>query len=296
MKNLLPGQLKVSVIFLITERCNLKCPYCFLSDRRSRASVPVNVFRKVVRRHRPLYLQLSGGEPTMHPDFEEIVQRSVRRPMLTQMTINGLRAAQRLQFFKKLPVKPVTAVSLDAAGPTHDLIRNREGLFDDVMETLDFLLSIRAPAALSATIFGPGQVETLPGGNMDQVEPLVRLAERLGVAIGIQPANPAPPEVRRELARELKKLNSPRVAASPAFLRLLEGPAPGPCLYNITHISYDAGGRPLPTSPGNCYFLDNCDECFYACVREPSVVFRGAFFESAAHFAQLALRHQRIFP
>ncbi len=282
--------LKLSVIFLITERCDLRCPYCFLSDKLGPKSVPSSDFRKIVRRHSPAYLQLSGGEPTLHPEFEDIIRWCARRPMLTQLTTNGAGTLRRIRFFEELAIKPVTAISLDAADETQDRIRGRQELFSNIMETIDFLKSIGAPAALSSVVFGPGQVETLPDGNINQIRPLVRLAERLKLTIGIQPMSPSPMEVRRALASELRKLNSPAVAASPAFLRLLDDPHPGPCLYKKTHISYGADGNPLPTDPGNCYFLDNCDDCAYACVREPSVIFEGAFLESAAHFARLSLR------
>lgn len=289
-RNLLPGLMKFSVIFLITERCNLRCPYCFLDDRRGGASVPLDKFKAVIRKHRPLYLQLTGGEPTAHPEFEPLVRWCARRPMATQMTINGRGALKRIRFFEDLKIKPIAALSLDAAGPEHDRIRNRAGLFDEIMETFKFLKSIRAPAGISAVIFGPDQVPSYPRGNIDQIGPLIKLAERLRVPIGIQPMNPAPLETRRALARELTRLRSPRVAGSPAFIRMLDDPAPpGPCNYNRTHISYDADANPLPTRPGGCYFLDNCDKCFYACVREPSVVFHGALPESALHFARMAV-------
>ncbi|MEW5945887.1 MAG: radical SAM protein [bacterium] len=287
----MPGRWRFSVIFLVTDRCNLNCPYCFLADRRSAANVPLERFREIIQRHRPLYLQLTGGEPTVHPQFEEMVRWCVRRPMLTQFVTNGRGALPRIRFFEELRIRPLTAFSLDAAAPAvHDRIRGRRGLFDEIMEGVRFLRAIRAPAALSAVVFGPGQVSTLPEGNLDQVRPLVRLARRLRLSIGIQPMNPSPLEVRRALARELKRLRSPQVAGSPAFVRLLESPAPGPCLYNLTHVSYGADGEALPTSPGDCYFSDDCDDCFYACVREPSVVFEGALLESAAHFARLSLR------
>ena len=203
---------------------------------------------------------------------------------------DGRGVLERIRFFEDLKIKPIAAISLDAAGPEHDRIRNRDGLFDEIMDTFKFLKSIRSPAGISAVIFGPDQVASYPRGNIDQIEPLVKLAEKVRVPIGIQPMNPAPLETRRALARELKRLRSPWVAGSPAFIRMLENPTPpGPCQYNRTHISYDANANPLPTQPGDCYFLDNCDQCFYACVREPSVVFHGALPESAVHFARMSI-------
>jgi len=290
MKNLLPARLKFSVIFLITDRCNLRCPYCFRADSRKQGGVPLEKFRKIIRRHRPVYLQLSGGEPTLHPEFERLVRWCVRRPMITQMTVNGAGTIKRIRFFEKLAIKPITAVSLDAADETHDSIRRRLGLFAEVVELVEYLKSIRAPAAFSTVIFGPGFSDDLPEGNLGQVGPLVRLAEEMDVPIAIQPVTPSTPGLRRSLAEALESARSPNIAVSPSFIRLLENDKPGPCLYNMTHISYGADGEPLPTDPGNCYFAENCEECFYACVREPTEIFRGAMMESLGHFAKLSLK------
>src|SRR5207248_5966040 len=61
----------------ITERCNLRCAHCFVSATKHGRDMPLPEISKTVvprlteaRVHR---VTLTGGEPTVHPDFLGIV-------------------------------------------------------------------------------------------------------------------------------------------------------------------------------------------------------------------------------
>jgi len=69
-----------TLIFEITERCNLTCPTCFTaSSPHLTWSMPFDEFAAKLDRLRAEgkrdadIVQISGGEPTTHPDFERIV-------------------------------------------------------------------------------------------------------------------------------------------------------------------------------------------------------------------------------
>lgn len=86
----------------ITDHCNLRCPTCFASSSPALAEVaPVeevlaSVDAKLGReRGRLDVLMLSGGEPTLHPRFEELLEALVERPIVRILVnSNGLRIAQ----------------------------------------------------------------------------------------------------------------------------------------------------------------------------------------------------------
>jgi hypothetical protein len=86
----------------VTDHCNLKCPTCFASSSPALAAVaPVaevlaSVDAKLAREGGRLdVLMLSGGEPTLHPQFEELLDALVRRPVVRILVnSNGLRIAQ----------------------------------------------------------------------------------------------------------------------------------------------------------------------------------------------------------
>lgn len=86
----------------ITDHCNLRCPTCFASSSPALAAVApleevlANVDAKLARERQRLdVLMLSGGEPTLHPQFEELLEELVARPIVRILVnTNGLRIAQ----------------------------------------------------------------------------------------------------------------------------------------------------------------------------------------------------------
>jgi uncharacterized radical SAM superfamily Fe-S cluster-containing enzyme len=93
----------------ITDHCNLDCPICYASSGthrqsfRSLAQVE-QMLDAVVRNERnPDVVQISGGEPTVHPEFFEILDAARRRPIRHLMVnTNGIRIATDAAFAERL--------------------------------------------------------------------------------------------------------------------------------------------------------------------------------------------------
>ncbi len=90
----------------ITDRCNLKCPICFASTDGS-FSLPFEKVKEMIDLYvkcegEPEVLQISGGEPTIHPDIIKILeylgQKGIRYPLLNT---NGIKLADR-EFAKRV--------------------------------------------------------------------------------------------------------------------------------------------------------------------------------------------------
>ncbi len=93
----------------ITDQCNLRCPVCYADsgpDRpgfRSLAEVEGMLDAVVRNEGRPDVVQLSGGEPTLHPQFFEILEATRARPIRHVMVnTNGLRIARDESFARRL--------------------------------------------------------------------------------------------------------------------------------------------------------------------------------------------------
>ncbi len=72
-------------------RCNLSCTYCNEFDDFSKP-VDIDVMRQRVDRLAALgttIVTISGGEPLLHPDLDQIVERIRHRGMLAGMITNG---------------------------------------------------------------------------------------------------------------------------------------------------------------------------------------------------------------
>jgi organic radical activating enzyme len=93
----------------ICDYCNLRCPVCYAAsgpERQQFRTLPQieKMLDAVVRNEgHPDVVQLSGGEPTMHPDFFTIVEMAKARPIKHLMVnTNGVRIAQEEDFVKCL--------------------------------------------------------------------------------------------------------------------------------------------------------------------------------------------------
>ena len=81
-------------------RCNLACAYCNEYDDRSKP-VPLETMRQRLDRLADLgttIITISGGEPLLHPDLDEIIAHARRRGMIAGMITNGyLLTAERVE-------------------------------------------------------------------------------------------------------------------------------------------------------------------------------------------------------
>jgi 7,8-dihydro-6-hydroxymethylpterin dimethyltransferase len=93
----------------VTDSCNLRCPVCYANSGPERLqhrplALIEKMFDAVVRNEgHPDVVQISGGEPTLHPDFFEILELAKARPIQHLMiNTNGVRIAQDEDFVRRL--------------------------------------------------------------------------------------------------------------------------------------------------------------------------------------------------
>ena len=119
----------------ITEQCNLRCPVCYAEsapDHGRHASME-EVFAMldtvVANEGEPDVLQISGGEPTLHPQFFEILDAVKARPIKHLMiNTNGVRIAQDTEFVARLSeYKPALEVYLQFDSLQNEALQNLRG-------------------------------------------------------------------------------------------------------------------------------------------------------------------------
>jgi 7,8-dihydro-6-hydroxymethylpterin dimethyltransferase len=93
----------------VNETCNLACPVCFAdssparSGERSVAEIERMLDTLVASEGEPDLLQVSGGEPTLHPEIMTILRRAKARPIRHLMlNTNGVRIARDKAFVDEL--------------------------------------------------------------------------------------------------------------------------------------------------------------------------------------------------
>ena len=93
----------------VNEHCNLTCPVCFAGSSpqhdgtRSLAEIEVMLDALVASEGEADLLQISGGEPTLHPQILEIIALAKSKPIRHLMlNTNGLRIARDPEFVARL--------------------------------------------------------------------------------------------------------------------------------------------------------------------------------------------------
>jgi len=146
-------------ILEITDRCNLDCPVCLVHGA-VRPELSVADVRHIVDRLLEAeglvnLLTLSGGEPTLHPDFLAVVDE-VRRPQIGVVSVstNGVALAADPDLALALRDRGVViSLQLDGGGAdVASALRGRPGLAATQRELIERLLAIRAPLSLTVTV------------------------------------------------------------------------------------------------------------------------------------------------
>ncbi len=93
----------------VTDRCNLACPTCYAESsphhgrHRTLAEIEWMLDIVVANEGQPDVVQISGGEPTVHPQFFEILDMAKRKPIRHLMlNTNGIRIAKDPEFVRRL--------------------------------------------------------------------------------------------------------------------------------------------------------------------------------------------------
>src|SRR5713101_2780549 len=119
VKGLLSTDHPVLAHIIPIRRCNLACAYCNEYDDFS-SPVPLDVMHRRLDRLaelRTTIITLSGGEPLLHPELDDIIARIRRHGIMAGMITNGyLLTADRIQRLKQAGLEHMQ-ISIDNVMP-----------------------------------------------------------------------------------------------------------------------------------------------------------------------------------
>jgi radical SAM protein with 4Fe4S-binding SPASM domain len=168
-----------NVYLYITDECQLRCGHCYMGDRLDAARVmPMDQVLNNLTMWRKMggsKLSILGGEPTLHPNFIEIVQyaNNIGYEKVILNT-NGLALARRILRSVKPTDFSYVQVSLDgASSATHDVIRGK-GTFRQAWETTE---------ELCRRGFDTRIICTVNKVNIDECLRLLPMADDAGVSL-----------------------------------------------------------------------------------------------------------------
>ncbi len=123
-----------SVLFEVTQRCDLRCPVCFADAGEPHGPDPdlgaiEGWYRRLLEAGGPFNIQLSGGEPCLRDDLADIIAlgRSLGF-MFFQVNTNGLRLSRDKHYLERLKEAGLSTVFLQFDGTrdhVHEKLRGR---------------------------------------------------------------------------------------------------------------------------------------------------------------------------
>jgi len=116
----------------VTERCNLRCRFCFARGGEGCAEPPLDelkeAVRDIVRRCGSPLLQLSGGEPTLRGDLPELVRFAKEAGCsYVQLNTNGIRLAREPDYAKRMADAGLDIVFLQFDGTKDEIYETLRG-------------------------------------------------------------------------------------------------------------------------------------------------------------------------
>lgn len=177
------GRRHTSLRVSVTDACNIRCQYCmpavvkgFLPQDKLLSYESIAYVVGVLAKAGIRKVRLTGGEPLMRPNLEQLVQQLRRVPGLTQiaMTTNGMMLSDQIDALVQAGLTHVN-ISLDTLRePAFRVISRRDGL-NKVLEGIE--------AAVQSTLQVRINALVLRGINLEDCIPLVHYARNLGVVI-----------------------------------------------------------------------------------------------------------------
>ncbi len=136
------GNIKLPMRYILelTYRCNLKCPFCYITENRNIEELSVEEWLDIIDQIPPFtIITFVAGEVLLKEGFDRIFKKASEKFRKVTLITNGLKLdEQTIDLLIKHKLF-LLSVSLDAIGEKHDKIRNHPGLYDKIINNIGIL-------------------------------------------------------------------------------------------------------------------------------------------------------------
>ncbi|MCP4872112.1 MAG: radical SAM protein [Proteobacteria bacterium] len=169
----------VIVSWAITHRCNLRCVYCDVPERRLPEASPAQALDLIDQMARlgTRAVSFNGGEPLLRKDIVALAERCRSHGMSAALSTNGTFLDGKREVLTHLDR---LQISVDGPRKLHEAQRG-EGTFDDVLSALSIGRGAGLPMVLSVV---------LTRHNVGAIDDLVAFADSQGASLSFLPVGP----------------------------------------------------------------------------------------------------------
>lgn len=132
----------------LTYRCNLRCPYCFANEfvNKESSDITIDAFKEAVdfiTSSGKARIGLIGGEPLVHPLFDEFVNYLINRDDVSLISVftNGIQMQNHIDILKN----PKVDILVNCNSPE----QIGEKAYAKIVEALDVLVPIKEQDSVS---------------------------------------------------------------------------------------------------------------------------------------------------
>ncbi len=170
----------VKLIFELTNLCNFHCIHCIRSEAGPHQYLDPELVDKILTEvqpyHNVTHVVFTGGEPTLHPHFIDVVCRVFAHGYTFGFVTNGWQFDKTMAAIEPYrdALKDVTFSIDGATETTHDILRRRPGSFRRLIQAMTLCRFHDIPIHLNMVV---------TRSNRSEVEAMAVLASRLGCAL-----------------------------------------------------------------------------------------------------------------
>ena len=171
----------------LTYACNLACVHCLSSsgkrDPRELSTAQCMAIIDELERMQVFYVNIGGGEPTVRPDFWELVDYATAHHVGVKFSTNGVRITPEVA--ARLAASDYVDVQISLDGATADVN-------DAVRGQGSFAMAVRALENLAAAGFSDAKISVVvTRHNVGQLDDFKALADHYGATLRITRLRPS---------------------------------------------------------------------------------------------------------
>lgn len=165
----------------LTDRCNLRCFYCMPEDGVKLIDKPdIMTTKEIIEISKTFIdlgvntIRLTGGEPLIRKDFEDLVRELTQLGVILKLTTNGILLDRFFDLFQEVGLNNVN-ISLDSLNKARSVFINKRDYFDRIMANIEKAIDLNMNIKLNIVL--------IKGVNDSEIPDFIELTKNKNITV-----------------------------------------------------------------------------------------------------------------